>query len=61
LELYPKNLSQQELETCLTEAVEKLDQYLLLVLRIYERVTADPTSATLFRALLEKNAHEEKL
>lgn len=48
--LYPK-LTDDELR----QAEDNLEQYLLLVLRIYERVISDPVSYAQFRALLEKN------
>lgn len=47
-DLYP-NLSVEELAL----AEDNLEQYLLLMLRIYERVKADPESYARFRALTE--------
>jgi hypothetical protein len=37
------------------QAEDNLEQYLLLVLRIYERITSDPASYAQFRTLLERN------
>ena len=48
-DLYP-NFTEKEL----AEAEDNLEQYLLLMLRIYERIRADPESYARFRALTEK-------
>lgn len=48
-DLYP-NLSQAELR----ETENNLEQYLLIVLRIYERISTDPESYTQLRALTTK-------
>ena len=48
-DLYP-NFTEQEL----AEAEDNLERYLALVLRIYERIQADPESYAHFRALTEK-------
>jgi hypothetical protein len=48
-ELYP-DLTEQELK----EADTKLEQYLLLVLQIYERLSVDPESYARFCALTAK-------
>jgi hypothetical protein len=48
-DLYPHFTEQQ-----LAEAEDNLEQYLTLVLRIYERIQADPESYARFRALTEK-------
>jgi hypothetical protein len=48
-DLYP-NLSEKELAI----AEDNLEQYLLLMLRIYERIQGDPESYARFRALTEK-------
>src|SRR5580698_8516673 len=48
-DLYP-NLSENELAI----AEDNLEQYLLLMLRIYERIQADPESYARFRALTEQ-------
>jgi hypothetical protein len=49
--LYPR-LSKEEL----LQAEDNLDQYLLLLLRIYERIKADPESYARFRALTGKSS-----
>jgi len=46
--LYPDLNAEQ-----LREAEDNLEQYLLLVLRIYERIRSDPKSYTRFRRLTE--------
>ena len=48
-DLYP-NLA----ETDLAIAEQNLEQYLLLVWRIYERISADPEAYARFRALKER-------
>ena len=48
-DLYPHFTEQQ-----LAEAEDNLERYLTLVLRIYERIQADPASYAHFRALTEK-------
>lgn len=48
-ELYP-HLTEMEL----AKAEDNLEQYLLLMLRIYERIQNDPESHARFRALTEK-------
>ena len=48
-DLYP-NLSEKEIAV----AEDNLEQYLLLMLRIYERIQGDPESYARFRALTEK-------
>jgi hypothetical protein len=48
-DLYP-HFTEKELH----EAEDNLEQYLLLVLRIYERIQGDPESYARFRALTEK-------
>ena len=48
-DLYP-NLTEKEL----AEAEDNLERYLALVLRIYERIQADPENYAHFRALTEK-------
>jgi hypothetical protein len=47
--LYP-HLDEKQLR----EAAENIEQYLLLVLRIHNRVRADPESYARFRSLTEK-------
>jgi len=41
-------------DTQLREAEENLEQYLLLVLRIYERILSEPESYARFRRLTKK-------
>ena len=48
-DLYPDFTDEQ-----LAEAEDNLEQYLLLMLRIYERIQGDPESYARFRALTEK-------
>lgn len=48
-DLYPDFTDAQ-----LGEAEEKLEEYLVLVLRIYERICADPQAYAKFRRLTEK-------
>jgi hypothetical protein len=48
-DLYPDFTDEQ-----LAEAEDNLEQYLLLMLRIYERIHGDPESYARFRALTEK-------
>lgn len=55
-ELYP-GLSEDELR----EVANRLDEYLELTLRIYERITGDPTAHALLRELLaEQRKPEDK-
>lgn len=49
-DLYPDFTDEQ-----LREAEEKLEQYLVLALRIYERICANPEAYGKFRRLTEKH------